>query len=191
MTALFGAAPPASRVTAEDPGGVGAVAVEDCYSTLRIGSRRWQQVYGAAGAGLDTDPSGWLSGAGLTRADHVAIDRWTGGAAGGRLYSVLEPGALGWEPIRMTVDLTRLERAAGTAWAAAMALLVLLLRDFAAGRVPLGFATHRGFGDVVVREIRLYGPDWPDGTTLEAQHGTAWWDSIGRAWQAYLEEPLP
>ena len=47
-----------------------------------------------------------LAGLGLALrvSDHVAVDRWTGGPASGRLFSVLEPMGTAWEPIKLSVD---------------------------------------------------------------------------------------
>jgi len=54
---------------------------------------------------------------------------------------VLEPHAVEWEPITLTVDLDRTPPAG-------VALLLLVLRDLANGRLPLGFAVNRGMGAV-------------------------------------------
>ena len=59
---------------------------------------------------------------------HVAIDRWTGGAADSFLYSVLEPVAVDWPEIELCVDLDRLAPKENRD--AALALLLLTLKDF-------------------------------------------------------------
>lgn len=84
---------------------------------------------------------------------HVAIDRFTGGAADGALYSVLLPPDRGWEPMRLRLTLPRdpEEPAARPA----TALLLFALRDLAGGLVPLGFGSRRGMGDVAVAGARL------------------------------------
>lgn len=82
---------------------------------------------------------------------HVAIDRWTGGASEGALYSVLQPTAtIGWQDICLTLDLSRLP---ADKKLKSLMLLLLVLRDFAENRLPLGFATNRGMGEVIVKEI--------------------------------------
>jgi CRISPR/Cas system CSM-associated protein Csm3 (group 7 of RAMP superfamily) len=124
-----------------------------------------------------------LAERGMDQADHVAIDRWTGGAADGRLYSVLEPHAVEWEPIRLSIDLTRL----GTYRDTALALLLLVLRDLKHGRIPLGGMVTRGFGDVHVDEVTLTGGDWPEGTGLRDALATP---GLQEAWRTYLEKTI-
>lgn len=78
-------------------------------------------------------------------AQHVAVDRWTGGAAEGLLFAVLEPHATteqAWQPMILDLDLDRVEPAA------TLALLLLLLRDLSDGWVAFGHATTRGMGAV-------------------------------------------
>ncbi|MFD0661286.1 RAMP superfamily CRISPR-associated protein [Thermocatellispora tengchongensis] len=108
VRALFGAA----RDDSADRR-AGALRAEECTSTATIPDDLWRSVTGA-----DTEPSTTgeypesvrdrLEDLGMSRSDHVALDRWTGGAADGRLFSVLEPHAVEWEPIRLSLDLTRL-----------------------------------------------------------------------------------
>lgn len=95
---------------------------------------------------------------------HVAIDRWTGGASEGALYSVLAPAETNWEPIRLTVDLDRVTEKSQVP---ALMLLLLTLRDVAEGRLPFGFATNRGMGEIAVTEIEFKGriPDALTGIT--------------------------
>jgi CRISPR/Cas system CSM-associated protein Csm3 (group 7 of RAMP superfamily) len=85
---------------------------------------------------------------------HVAIDRWTGGAAEGALYSVLAPAKVEWEPMRLTLDFGRVEEGARRP---VLMLLLLTLRDVAEGRLPFGFATNRGMGEIAVSEIDFSG----------------------------------
>ena len=98
---------------------------------------------------------GTLDAATLTetqQAYHVAIDRWTGGAAEHMLYSALEPFGLDWEPIELTVNLNRIDEANRSA---AKALLLLILRDIAQGRIPLGYGVNRGYGSLEVESVSL------------------------------------
>jgi CRISPR/Cas system CSM-associated protein Csm3 (group 7 of RAMP superfamily) len=128
--------------------GLAALSVDDCYAKAALSADAWQHIATAPDekslrAALATGPvKSWQ------QAFHVAIDRWTGGAAESFLYTVLEPHALSWEPIEMTVDLERTP-------AAGVTLLLLVLRDLGAGRLPLGFAVNRGMGAVKVKSITI------------------------------------
>jgi CRISPR/Cas system CSM-associated protein Csm3 (group 7 of RAMP superfamily) len=85
---------------------------------------------------------------------HVAIDRWTGGASEGALYSVLAPAKIEWEEMRLTLDFGRIEK---DSQLPALMLLLLTLRDVAENRLPFGFATNRGMGEIEVEEILFSG----------------------------------
>lgn len=128
--------------------GLAALGVDDCYAKAALSADAWQYIATAPDekslrAALATRPvKSWQ------QAFHVAIDRWTGGAAESFLYTVLEPHALLWEPIEMTVDLERTP-------AAGVTLLLLVLRDLSAGRLPLGFAVNRGMGAVKVNSVTI------------------------------------
>jgi len=94
--------------------------------------------------------------------DHVSLDRWSGGSDDGRLFSLIAPlapagGGQGvqWNPIRMELDSRRLPQKAETvgdprvpSFETALALLALVLRDFADGELPLGHGTTRGYGEI-------------------------------------------
>ena len=82
---------------------------------------------------------------------HTAIDRFTGGVADGALYSVLAPHNIEWQPIKMSLDFGRTD---GNDKCCLM-LLLLVLRDLAENRLPLGFATNRGMGEIEVDCIKL------------------------------------
>ncbi|WP_250282163.1 RAMP superfamily CRISPR-associated protein [Frankia sp. CiP1_Cm_nod2] len=109
--------------------GVGALGADDCYSEQAIPADLWRALNGAHVTGLskpsDSGPTrSWdkaraqvppkvrerLRELGMDQADHVAIDRWTGGAADKRLYSTLEPHHVTWQDLLLTVDLRRLNR---------------------------------------------------------------------------------
>ncbi|HSK70440.1 MAG TPA: RAMP superfamily CRISPR-associated protein [Pyrinomonadaceae bacterium] len=106
-------------------------------------------------------------------AHHTAIDRFTGAAAETALYSVLKPTAeIRWENLCLTLDFNRLypkdadESAKQKQRRIALMLLLLVLRDFAENRLPLGFATTRGMGEVkdVSFEIKgAYNISYRDG----------------------------
>jgi len=130
--------------------GQGALAVDDCYAAANTSPAAWQRVVRASSAdeltqALAESGPGWVE-----RATHVAVDRWTGGAAEGLLFTVLEPREIAWDNIRVEVDLGRV---AEVDWKPAVALLLLTLMDLACGRVPLGFGGQRGLGAIEVRSI--------------------------------------
>jgi CRISPR/Cas system CSM-associated protein Csm3 (group 7 of RAMP superfamily) len=141
--------------------GLGALVVDDCYAeSIRIPPERWDRVtratpdaeVGKSHSALRTELD--QPGLGLaqwTAGYHVAVDRWTGGAADGFLYTVLEPHGVAWEPLRLRIDPGRLKRF--DYQHEGLALLLLVLRDLVGGRVPLGFATHRGMGAVEITSI--------------------------------------
>ena len=117
----------------------------------------------------------------------VAIDRWTGGAADKFLFSRLEPDfgsitlAATIDPERIAPPLEFWENFdkpnCGTAAEnpktesdpaaecpdvevfrrAALALFLLTLRDFARGRIPLGYGVNRGLGDLDLCKAILRG----------------------------------
>jgi hypothetical protein len=68
------------------------------------------------------------------------------------LYTVLEPHPTSWEPLTLEIDLSRLLE---TSHCPAVALLLLVLRDLAGKRLPLGFATHRGMGEVTIKQVTI------------------------------------
>jgi CRISPR/Cas system CSM-associated protein Csm3 (group 7 of RAMP superfamily) len=114
-------------------------------------------------------------GLSLRIADHVAVDRWTGGAADSALFSVLEPMGAAWEPLRLRLDCRRAAGGTSDGDHLALALLLLVLRDLADGWLTFGFGTTRGEGQIAVSRIRFEGSalpqPWsalPEAKTLEA-----------------------
>ncbi|MGW2303950.1 RAMP superfamily CRISPR-associated protein [Streptomyces sp. NPDC001809] len=178
---LFGSAPDAG------PGGIGALTVDDCTTEQTIPAEQWQQVYDPPAQDGSTAHLTALRPYGLERADHVAVDRWTGGAADGRLFSVLEPHGLTWQPLTLTVDLDRLAQRDADRQDAAQALLLFLLRDLAAGRIPLGYATHRGLGDIAVHRVTLTLLTEPDPVELADFLTGPRAKGLTHAWRAYLD----
>jgi Uncharacterized protein predicted to be involved in DNA repair (RAMP superfamily) len=83
---------------------------------------------------------------------HNAIDRFTGGAADGALYSVLVPTKIVWDKMRFSLDFSRTKKPRQC-----LMLLLLVLRDLAENRLPLGFATTRGMGEIKVNGFELKG----------------------------------
>ena len=113
---------------------------------------------------------------------HVAIDRWTGGAAEGLLFSVLELHDSNWEPLEIRLNLARLPVEHADA---AVALTILVLRDFAAGWIPLGSQTTRGLGAITVTSIDVRG--LPRGDTKVDAIPEDDLQRYAKAWTKYLE----
>jgi CRISPR/Cas system CSM-associated protein Csm3 (group 7 of RAMP superfamily) len=110
---------------------------------------------------------------------HVAVDRWTGGAAENLLFSVQEPAAADWQPIRLTLDTTRASSPADPDSGQALAVLLLVLRDLADGWLTLGFGGTRGRGSVRVSQVAFSG----DGLT------GAWAGLPGRTLAEVIDDP--
>lgn len=181
--------------------GLGAVGVDDCYGQHRMARDAWDRVLTAdieaSQAGASSPLRSALDKAGAkdwTAGFHVAVDRWTGSTADSALFTVLEPHAVAWEPIRLAVDLERLPQ---ERQAVAVALVMFLVRDLAAGRLPLGFGTNRGMGAIAVETVRLRGRGLPgplatiDGVSLAggdvAGLPAAVRDALDAAWLAWLD----
>jgi CRISPR/Cas system CSM-associated protein Csm3 (group 7 of RAMP superfamily) len=186
---LFGMAPTGREDNVRRPaeaGLRGALAVADCYSEGSVTATQWNAVLAAhpeptasRGPGekreeraetnkhrgdrrsalreeLEEMNGSFVLGV----SDHVAIDRWTGGAADHRLFSVLDPAAgTAWDPIRLTLDVGRLTRASTRPGSSALALplLLLVLRDLTDGWLSLGYGGTRGRGQIEVTEIGFAG----------------------------------
>jgi CRISPR/Cas system CSM-associated protein Csm3 (group 7 of RAMP superfamily) len=130
VTALFGTAGD-HRVREEGttlPGRRGALSVRDCLGTAA------ERVV-----------------------THVAVDRWTGGAAENLLFSVQEPVSADWQPIRISLDAERAGSPSDEDGGQALALLLLVLRDLADGWLALGFGGTRGRGSIRVSRVAFTG----------------------------------
>lgn len=156
---LFGQA--ANRKDKEVQGRVGALSIDDCYSTTSVARDKWTQVISAQEV---TELTSYLDqaqvGKVMQQGFHVAIDRWTGGASPSALYSNLEPMKIEWEPITMALNLTQLTQELSLLQpeifeGAAFALLLLLIQDLACDRIPLGYGTNRGMGAVTITNVEL------------------------------------
>jgi CRISPR/Cas system CSM-associated protein Csm3 (group 7 of RAMP superfamily) len=162
---LFGAA----KQSAGEPHlGLGALGVMDCFGQHRLTAAQWQAIQAADD---DQELQRALFAAGLqhwSQAYHVAIDRWLGSAAESLLFTVLEPHRTEWEPLRLEVDPSRLQPACV---APALALLMLVIRDLAQGRLPLGFATNRGMGAVRIKTVEIEARDLSE--LLNGSHSEA------------------
>ena len=161
--------------------GRGAVSFDDCRMDRPLCLADWQRLLK-----LDTSSSterlahfknearctAWAN---FRPVAHVAIDRWTGGAANKFLFSRLEP-TLDDFVLTATIDFERIappldwwivpcgcdpkgkkEKELVAFRRAALALFLLTLRDFARGRIPLGYGVNRGLGDLDLTEATFAG----------------------------------
>ncbi|MCI4660336.1 MAG: RAMP superfamily CRISPR-associated protein [Neomegalonema sp.] len=179
--------------------GLSAITVDDCLMPLSVDRNKWQPLFTADAEGQDRSPEATdevASGAPLPVA-MVAIDRWTGGAAEGFLYSRLEP-AIPEEDQVFEITLA-LHRIAKDQQLTSLALLLLVLRDLARGRLAIGFGGNRGLGSIEVSKIAFEGQRVIDAVTLPEQvpdpsaTGAAHWDALtkfealGKAWSEAIE----
>jgi CRISPR/Cas system CSM-associated protein Csm3 (group 7 of RAMP superfamily) len=150
---LFGSAANNSKQISRQ----GALFVEDCYSQQpegqAISTEAWQEVIKANSEGSLIAALSNAHLPSVQQAFHVAIDRWTGGASDGMLYSNLEPFDIDWSEIDLMVNLDRLANQK----LPAIALLLLLLRDLYQQRIPLGYGVNRGMGSIKVESIQVKG----------------------------------
>ncbi|MEU7616635.1 RAMP superfamily CRISPR-associated protein [Micromonospora rifamycinica] len=121
------------------------------------------------------DLNGTVRGIRFTIAHHVAVDRWTGGAAEALLFATVEPhdtSGKAWQPIVLDLAVDQLDRDPTKPGAdadddrrAALALLLLVLRDLCDGWLGFGHGTTRGAGAVRVDATAV---------TFRAGHRTGW-----------------
>lgn len=104
--------------------------------------------------------------------EHIQIEAWSGAPLDGHLYGLIavEPD-VPWEDAQITVDLRRLAtvhkpttKDEKVMWEstespdqlmAALALIVLVLREAAAGELGLGYGTSRGLGEIRIDPARV------------------------------------
>ena len=186
---LFGAAK--QKSSAEPHLGLGALGVIDCFGQHRFSVEQWQAIQAATD---DRQLRQALTAAGLqpwSQAYHVAIDRWLGSAAESMLYTVLEPHRTEWEPLTLEVNLQRLPEDLRLP---AIALLLLVIRDLANDRLPLGFATHRGMGTVQVTSLEVQGHDLDEalagicGIRLQDGRLTNLPSNLNSVWQQWVTQ---
>ncbi|MGH8917845.1 MAG: hypothetical protein ACRD0H_05810, partial [Actinomycetes bacterium] len=120
----------------------------------------------------------------LRRTEHVGIDRWTGGASEGRLFCEFEPHGFRYHPIRLRIRRDRITDP-GTR-DAATALLLLVLRELAAGRVPLGGCQQRGHGDIKVTRVVLRGAGLDHDDVGPPDLTAPALADLRRAWRAHI-----
>lgn len=164
---LFGLAGEQQKST--NSGRRGALTVHDTLTSVQLPAKEWDALRVAEGSdepgaqnqeehkrfaravdNLNTMVSG--QGLWFDFAVRNAVDRWSGGAADGKLFASVEPYAAHggvWDPIVVELDVARLLRTKPTV-DSALALLLLILRDLVQGDVPIGFGTTRGLGSISV-----------------------------------------
>jgi len=134
-------------------GHIGALSALDCYANLEIETEKWANIESAT---TEANLRNALDAVGLSdtkQAMHVAIDRWTGGAADQMLYNTLEPIGFDWEPILLEIDFGYLKDLQHEA----IALILLVLRDLMLSKIPFGYGTNRGMGAIAVDSINITG----------------------------------
>jgi CRISPR/Cas system CSM-associated protein Csm3 (group 7 of RAMP superfamily) len=102
--------------------------------------------------------------------DFVAIDRFTGGAAGGakfNAFAALNPTLTG----TITIDLDRLRRV--EALDHAIGLIALVFRDLFEGDLTFGFGAAKGYGSCTGRIVSYAGLDSPADLQLPAATPTS------------------
>lgn len=162
-------------------GSKGLLAVDTCYSELSLSREEWAQ--------LDRGDRKWTGK--LYKADHVAIDRWTGAASDGALFNTVEPDrTVEWAPIRLRYDQKR-----GKDNKAALALLWLVLQDLKQGHIPLGFGVNRGYGSLQVNKVEIQGlnsfgfDSVQDNIVLENDWSTnSLYVELKQAWTNWLDQ---
>lgn len=167
---------------------MGAVAVFDCVSEVGLDAHKWEKVERAKddrslaealrALRPQNPPPRWSIDHGM----HVAIDRWTGGAADHLLYSVLELWNIPWSPMTLELDERRLPSDLKTP---ARVLLYLVLRDLCLGRVPLGFGTQRHAGTLVGKAVTITQSAGMDAAAGDLEKYLAH-EETKRAWKEWL-----
>lgn len=132
-------------------------------------------------------------GAHLTLATRNSVDRFSGGAADGRLFSSLEPEVT-WEPLSIEVDVAHLKRISDDDHGrvdAALALLLFLLIDLSESRIRLGHSTTRGAGEVHADRTKVEFTSTGDagitGTLADVLADTALLSRLDTAWQSQID----
>ena len=147
---LFGTRAKANKETKK---GIGSLFIDDCYANIPISPSAWGNIEAATNEKNLREALDNARLQNVQQAFHVAVDRWTGGAADGMLYSNLELMKINWKPIYLTLDIDRLHENK----LFAISLLLLCLRDLVDGRIPLGYGTNRGMGSIKVNSIVIKG----------------------------------
>lgn len=190
---LFGVRAKASNKSNK---GIGSLFVDDCYANVNINPNDWINIQSAK---TSSDLRTELDKAQLQntqQAFHIAVDRWTGGAADGFLYSNLEPMGVTWQPICLQLNLNRLQEFQ----LAGIALIFLILRDLAGNCIPLGYGTNRGMGSIKVTNINInsYHPNdslkllesviLKNGNIAELNPEVL--NILNQAWKKWIDQPV-
>lgn len=176
---LFGAAAGVSN----DPHGRSATGLRgvlrfrDVQSKRTVPLKKWEGLLAEARKAGDKRKKGPQDqDLGMRFTSRVAIERWTGGVAEGRLYATLEPYWLepgDWDPIVFSLDSHRLrlssQKHGEDVVKAALGLLWLVVDDLRRQRFSIGFGQSRGYGDVDVTGIAGHGVSPLDGASA------SWW----------------
>lgn len=139
--------------------GLGALKIRDCYGKNSFTQDQWSKIQSAK---EDSDLRTALNSADLKhwqQGYHVAIDRWLGSASDHMLFSLLEPHEVKWEPLNFDLDFSRLPN---DLQKPAITLILMMIRELASKRLPLGFGTHRGMGELKVNTVKISGTNLPD-----------------------------
>lgn len=148
--------------------------VDDMFgSTERAGRIMIDDVY----CGTSVNTEGWLDEENNTldvltsENQHVAIDRFTGGASEGALYNARPvKSSCQWDPISVTIN--SFPAVSDEMLKQELALLKLLLRDFADGYISVGFGSRRGLGEIGNVKVE-YSPSYPADDELQK-----YWDKF-------------
>lgn len=168
VTALFGAA-------SEDAGsgktgrrrGKAALVFSDARLKTGIPSQMWRRV-------IDDEGGIRLLREHGRRDAHVAIDRFTAAPADGKLFSSLSLLGLPYTDIRIVLAPERLSVLDEKEQAAALALLLLVLREMADGQVPIGSGSTRGHGAISMENLAFSLEGSTDSAALAELSGLVW-----------------
>lgn len=148
----------------------GALEVPDVHAKARMTEADWEQALGPVEPGQHrrtihdaSDGEGRITASVTT---HVALDRWTQGASDHRLFDVLEPAGVDWQPIVLHVrsdSLTEAERLA------VGMLLRRVIDELRHGDLPLGGLVTRGHG--AIAEVKIAETDGADRLGLDDELG--------------------
>lgn len=108
---------------------------------------------------------------------HVAIDRWTGGAADKMLYTVLEPTNEKWDEWSLDLDLGRL----GVCSLPALAMVLIALQSLHDGSIGVGWGTYRGHGSISVSWLSVSMQTLPGGEVAVQPVSTSIWAALDEA----------
>jgi len=176
----------------------GALAVGDVIATVPvIDADVWADLL--AGTIPDPADANWYR-----PRSHVAIDRWTGGAADQQLFTVQELAGVRWPPITLDVDLPALRHTLdgdgdggggedGEAMIRTRAALVLLgcaLGVFLDGDGAFGHGASRGLGEVRVTGLSVRLPAAGGLPALPDADATSL-DELRELWWMWLDDLAP